>query len=204
MEFFLSFFKLTRRTFTTAAAAITLAATVIAPAAQADPFDGFFSAEPQASTDANDVSRFFEAVNTPDAEVAARLVEGINMRVAAMRLANNAWWAASDESRDAFLKALAATLTARLRGMNILTVQVADIQPGDADRVFVATGDILREDAPALSVRWALREDQGSLRIIEADIPDGTLLLPETARDALSDDGAELATITDILRATLP
>lgn len=204
MESLLHYFQKPRRTFTLAAAAITLAATVTLPAAQADPFEGFFSAGPQPNTAASDVSDFFEIMKDADPDIAAHLVDGINMRVAAMRLASNAWWAASDETRDAFLEALGATLTARFRDMKILSVQIADIQPGNADRVFVVTGDILREDAPALSVRWALREDQGRLRIIEADIPDGTLLLPETARDALSDDGAELATVTDILRATLP
>lgn len=191
-----------RHPVTTLATAITLSFTM--SPAQADPFDGFFNAGSQATTGQGDALAFFEAVNGGDADIAERIVNSINFRVAAMRLANKAWWAASDEDRDAFLDALAASLTARVRGMDIQAIKIAEIQPADADRVVLARGEIILQNAPPLAVTWALREDQGRLRIIAADTVDGTFLLPDAMGTVVSQAGGDLAATTDMLRATIP
>lgn len=198
----MNFLKRPPRILLTAAAVATLAAMIVPQAAHSDPFDGYFSGDAPTGVATSDAKKLFERINSHETE--RRLVEVVNIRVAAMRLTNDAWWAASEETRDDFLAVLAETLKTHFSAMHILTVQIKDIVPSEADRVFVATGDMILEEGPALQVTWVLREDQGDLRIIEADTPDGTLLLPESVRDLLSQDDMDLAVVTETLRVALP
>jgi len=172
--------------------------------ALADPMDGFFDAGPQADVAQEQVSSFFDDVNAVDTDIGIRLAKGVNLPIATMRLAGNTWWSASDETRERFLAALSISIADRFRQMDIQRVIVDEIRQGSTERVIDAISRIILPNEQSLSVTWSLREDQGTLAIIAAQTPEGTLLLPVEARAVMTEDTAELEDVLQVLLGGRP